>query len=338
MKSYNIQIEKLCIKCGLGRLIEDTKPITGGYLHRMYDVCTESGRYAIKALNPSVMERNDAYNNYIISEQIASKLSGKISVSCANPYNDAYIQELEGQFYLIYDFIEGKALEQADIKANHAFKIGEVVAIIHSTDFTDLGLVNDNVHEDRVFDWESLLLAARDNELGCYELLKDNIDKLYFLSDRMNEADAKLSFSEIICHGDLDPKNVLWQGDNPVIIDWESAWFYNPEHDFLETALYWSQNPDMTVDYERLSAFIDGYTSIRSIRDTDWLMVLYSGFSAKLGWLEYNLKRALGIECVDEKEQELGRKQVVSTMKEILEYEKQMDEVNQFLRKRIGVR
>lgn len=306
-------------------------PITGGFLHKMYDVFTESGRYAIKALNPNIMERKEAYNNYIMSERIASKLSAIIKVSCANCYNEGYIQEVDGQFYLIYDFIDGKSLKQCEITPMHAYKIGAVVANIHNTDFSELNIVNDNISEKQVFNWSSYLVQGQKSRMEWHDLLKENTDRLSSLVDKMNDAKAILSDNEIICHGDLDPKNVLWDNDNPIIIDWESSWYSNPYHDFLETALYWSQNPDMSVKYDVFSAFFNGYTSIRAMQSVDWQTVLYSGYSAKLGWLEYNLKRSLGIECADEAEQKLGMEQAVYTLNEILNYEKHNEEIIQYL-------
>lgn len=336
MKSYNIQIENLCSKCGLGELSGKPKPIMGGYMHRIYDVRTENGRYAIKALNPAVMEGKESYDNLTISERMAGKLADKICVSVANRYNDSYIQELDGQFYLIYDFIDGRIINGSELTSRHAYEIGKATAVIHSTDFSDLNLVNDNVHEDRLFDWSSFLVREDVYEPGFYDLLKENIDKLYYLADKMNKANARLSGNEIICHGDLYPENVLWVKDRPVIIDWESAWFYNPWRDFLETALYWSENPDKTINYERLAAFINGYTSQRPVQNTDWLTLLYGGLISKLAWLETCLKRALGIECADSDEQRLGREQAVSALKELLAYEKQMHEIDRFLKNSIN--
>ncbi|WP_332871746.1 hypothetical protein [Paraliobacillus zengyii] len=51
-----------------------------------------------------------------------------------------------------------------------------------------------------------------------------------------------------------------------------------------------------------------------------WSIVLENGFTGKLGWLEYNLKRSLWIECSDEVEQMMGTTQVIETLKEIRDY------------------
>jgi hypothetical protein len=58
---------------------------------------------------------------------------------------------------------------------------------------------------------------------------------------------------------------------------------------------------------------------------------LNSGYSAKLGWLEYSLKRSLGIECNDPADQKLGTGQVGPTIDDILQYEKHVPEIIDFM-------
>ncbi len=331
MPGYNIQIEKLCRKIKIGDIIGTPCQIQGGLLHRMYDVNTTTGRFAVKALNPVIMERKDTYNNYVLSEKIAYELSHVIEASHANIYNGTYVQELEGQYYLIYDFKEGKPLEQGEISPEHAYGIGAVVAKIHGTDFSHLKIQNDNTVKAREFDWRLFLDMGKERNAEWHGLLNGIRDRLAYIAEKMNEAYAALSTNETICHGDLDPKNVLWDSGTPVIIDWESAWYYNPQHDFLETALYWSRNEDLSIDYGRFSAFAKGYASIRPIAHHDWQTVLYSGYSAKLGWLEYSLKRSLGIECNDPAEQKLGTWQVGPTIDDILQYEKHIPGIIDFI-------
>jgi len=124
---------------------------------------------------------------------------------------------------------------------------------------------------------------------------------------------------------------VLWYEETPIIIDWESVGYYNPYHDFLDTALYWSENRDSSIDYDRFSAFIDGYKSIKAVDYSDWEKVLYSGYSAKLGWLEYSLKRSLGIECNDTEDQKIGTKQVYASIMEMNQYSKSISGIIDFL-------
>ena len=57
-----------------------------------------------------------------------------------------------------------------------------------------------------------------------------------------------------------------------------------------------------------------------------------------LGWLEYNLKRALGLEGTGEKDQHEGIQQTISTISELKKYENQIgqlkDWIDEFVRKK----
>lgn len=336
MNGYNIQIEKLFSKLGIGSFLYEPRPILGGLLHRMYDVHTSDGRYAVKALNPEIMKRSGVYRQYVESEKIAYKLSRVINVSFANSYAGNSVQEIDGQFYLIYDFKEGQSLKPNEITPEHAYKIGAVVAKIHSTDFYELNIVNDNSDKAHVFVWDKLLELGLEQNIEWQDLLNENMDFIKSISDKMNEAYLELSTQTIICHGDLDPKNVLWHEETPIIIDWESVGYYNPYHDFLDTAVYWSSNDDSSIDYERFSAFFDGSKSIKAIEYSDWEKVLNSGYSAKLGWLEYSFKRSLGIECNDSAEQKIGTEQVYATIKDIEQYSKSIPDIVTFISEKLS--
>lgn len=44
--------------------------LNGGFMHKMYKIETEQGTYALKLLNPFVMQRETAMANYTNAEQI----------------------------------------------------------------------------------------------------------------------------------------------------------------------------------------------------------------------------------------------------------------------------
>lgn len=50
--------------------VTDTSQLTGGFMHRMFKVVTDQMAYVIKLLNPNVMKRLDALENYKNAEQI----------------------------------------------------------------------------------------------------------------------------------------------------------------------------------------------------------------------------------------------------------------------------
>jgi thiamine kinase-like enzyme len=166
-------------------------------------------------------------------------------------------------------------------------------------------------------------------------LLLENIDKLKDWN-ALTKSSAKLLASDmVISHGDLDPKNVMWNQDNPILIDWESAGFRNPMQDLIETAIYWSENEMGIVDKESFFAFIGGYKRAFGTLQANWRMILANGFLGKLGWLEYNLKRSLWIECTDAGEQQLGTAQVTGTLNSIRRYADMISVIEKWLNNEI---
>ena len=66
-----MNIEKFCEKYELGKVLSITK-LSGGLMHKMFKVETIKGIYCIKVLNPEVMSRSEAYNNFIVSETVSN--------------------------------------------------------------------------------------------------------------------------------------------------------------------------------------------------------------------------------------------------------------------------
>lgn len=135
----------------------------------------------------------------------------------------------------------------------------------------------------------------------------------------------------VISHRDIDPKNVMWNHDRPIIIDWESANYINPIQDLTETAIYWSEGEKGSIDKERFLTFVGSYKKRFVSLKADWKMALINGFSGKLGWLEYSLKRSLWIECTDAEEQRLGTVQVSKTIEAIKHYEEKISMLEEWL-------
>lgn len=99
---YNLQFEKLCNVLQLGEVVGTPEVVTGGLLHRMYAVETTRGKYAIKALNPQIINRPTAMTNFINSEQIASIVANNIPALPSKKINGAIVQEIDNQFYLVF--------------------------------------------------------------------------------------------------------------------------------------------------------------------------------------------------------------------------------------------
>lgn len=328
---YNLQFEKLCNVLQLGELTDIPEAVPGGLLHRMYAVKTTEGKYAIKALNPQIMLRPTAMQNFINSERVVNIVANKLPALPAKKFDGTFLQKIDNQYYIVFDWIEGKCLKNNEINIDHCKKIGAILADIHMTDFSMLEIVNDLSNNIELTDWNFYLQKGQENNSVWANLLLKIIDKLYEWNAQGIKSGRMLSTDMVISHGDLDPKNVIWNLDNPTVIDWEAAGYVNPMQELAETAICWSENDLGEIDKDRFLAFIDGYKSRWGKIQANWSLVLINGFLGKLGWLKYNLERSLGIECTDEKEQQIGTAQVIGTINGIKRYASMITELEEWV-------
>ncbi|MGM0845623.1 MAG: phosphotransferase [Bacillota bacterium] len=270
------------------------------------------------------MKRTEAIENCQNSEIIARSLGKKIPALSAKLINGTQLQKFQGHYYLIYDWIEGKTKSLNELDSQHSEFIGGVLADIHTTDFMELNLVNSRSQIQKAADWDFYLQKGRENRSIWLSLFSSNISSIFNWNEQAIEASQALNNDWVISHRDLDPKNVMWTNVGPVIIDWESAGFIHPMLDLIETALYWSEKEKGHIHQDRFSAFLSGYKKHGNVLNTSWENVMKAGFSAKLDWLEYNLKRSLRIECGDDEEQHLGTEQVIKTIQHLNRYADQI--------------
>ena len=301
------------------------KRVTGGLLNRMYKVVTSNGIYAVKHLNPEVMKRSNAADNHIFAEKIANiaKINNVQCIS-ANIYNGYALQKFNNNYFLIFDWFEGKAIVEEEITLDKVKKVAKQLAVLHQINFNDVSNISDLRKSVVEVDWDYYLKKIDDIEIK--ELLERNINYLTELDKKSTKASLKISNNKVISHRDLDLPNILWDNkENPVLIDWESAGLVNPCEELLETAWDWSGGQDY-FDKEKFDCFIITYKhncgDISDLEDA-----IFANFKNKSGWLEYNMKRVCKIECLDEEEQKLGKKEVIRVINEIVKFYEIMENI-----------
>lgn len=308
----------------LGRVVEEPVRVTGGFMHRMFKVVTDNGRYIIKLLNPNIMKRPTAMDNYKIADDIEAILrQNNIPAVYALEFRNRTMQELNGQYYYVFEWYDGKSLKDGEIKSIHCEKIGGVLAKIHNIDLKNEPFEQNEIH----IDWKKYAEFAKDMHSPVYDTIKDNVDLFNDSMTKGNEAIKKMPSVKSICHNDMDSKNVLWLGDEFRLIDLECLGYSNPYLELFELALCWSVYETCNIDFDLFNTFFRSYFENTNLdTDIDWEVMYYSNFG-RLEWLEYNIKRALMIECDTEEEQLLGMSEVKETVEHIIYYDKIKDDI-----------
>jgi Ser/Thr protein kinase RdoA (MazF antagonist) len=323
-KTMKEQINKFCEKYNLGSPSEEPVMVTGGLMHKMYRVVTEKGRYAIKVLNPDIMQRPDALQNMIQSEIISHRLRDIVSLVAAKSFGGEHVVRFEGHYYLVFDWLEGSSVFAPEITVEHCRQIGNALGKIHAADITVPGIKKEQGGRE-VYAWNMFLEEAEKQKEECYRILKDNLSNIIQWDKEVTESQTELLRNQVISHRDLDPKNVMWKSGRAYIIDWEAAGYVNPYQELVEVLNYWISDGEGRYDRQKFVALMQAYAENMNIGSVNWEEVLKCSFDGMLGWLEYNMKRTLGLEGSSNLDKQEGRKQVIGTINELKRYQEQTD-------------
>lgn len=319
---------KICTRYGLGEPESVPAPLAGGFLHKMYSLFTDKGKYAVKLLNPFIMQRETAAANYRTAEELEAVLERHgIPIIPALSLDGRKMREIDGQFFYLYEWYGGKALENRGVTEYHCSAIGNVLARIHTLDRREETCVRNEIN----IDWKNFLDPLSEKNRELYFLLKENIPILYEMQENGNAAMKRLPQVTAICHNDMDCKNVLWLGRDFRIIDLECLSRSNPFTEMYETALSWSGLYDRDFDPKRFQTFMRSYAEAGG-RFPPNAEDIYNANIGRLEWLEYSIKRTLGIECSEE-EQSVGVSETKNTVADINYYRSVKESIINSLKK-----
>lgn len=328
-----MDISKLMDTLYLGVLLEEPVMITGGLLHKMFRVSTSDGLYAVKLLNPEIMKRPDALSNTIHSEKIAKAFDGLIPAVVSLEIDGKQVHKLGDEYYMVYPWVDGYSVFPGEITAYHCETIGGILGKMHHQDLK-VECVKPEENPFEMFAWEAYLKRINDLKNSDKEWIavyRKSLEDIKGWNQKACDSERYLSKLTVISHRDLDPKNVMWNDDNPYIIDWEAAGYVNPYQEFLEVINYWTDDGAGNLVKEKCDALINAYRGHMDISTVMWDEVFHGSYNGMLGWLEYNVKRALGIEASDEAEMLLGEEQVIGTIRELYSYQGKIRQLREWL-------
>lgn len=333
-------ISSLCKKYGLGEPQSCPLSVEGGLLHRMYHVTTDREDYAIKLLDPDIMKRPAALQNMINSERIAEEFScrtnGAIPVAGALKLQGQHLLSLQPDqidspaeaatdtdipYALAYLWLDARSLFAPETGVEHCRQIGRILGQIHHMDLQLEGIEQEENHRP-LYDWQGYMAMAKEQQtpwLTRYEAMLPDLTRWDHAAAKAMEAIASF---QVISHRDLDPKNVLWQKSSLWIIDWEAAGYINPYQELLEVLNYWGRDKDGNYDPSLCRALLQEYTQYMDLEKADWAPVFACSYDNMLGWLEYTLKKSLGLEG-DNQARMQGPEQLLAAYTELQRYDAQ---------------
>lgn len=320
-------IKKLFIEKGFGEIDEPILPVSGGYLHRMYKVHANGKYYAVKHLNPNIMARVDALENFDRAENLEKIIEDYgLPIAPAIILNGKKRQCVDGNFFYIFNWHCGSITDWNNISPKQCQKAGEILGRIHSIECENKP--NEELKLSRI-DWQSYIEEAGISvEVGCksvdeferngneiFRLLTENLELLKYAEDRLNEATKNLPNICCISDEDMDPKNIMWENDAPTVIDLECIDYGNPVSHVLQLSLQWAGITTCNLNIRLMKAFFEGYLDQYDSGFREYDKVFGLAYTW-IEWLEYNIDRALG-KCTDESERKMGMTEVKNTINRI---------------------
>ena len=300
------KIVKLLMDKGLGSVRLPISPVPGGFLHRMYKVDTETGSFAVKHLNPNIMRRPEAMDNFKAAEALERMLdTSDIPIVPALEFDGCKMQLVDGDYFYIFKWQEGAISEWNNISAEQCRIAGSIQGKIHAIASMQ---VDKPMPEFSCIDWDDLLEKAASNAPTLEGLIKENKEMFIYAEKELNSARANLPGIESIVDEDMDPKNVMWHEGHPKVIDLECLERGNPVSSAIQLSLQWAGATICDLDFSKMKAFFDGYLDAYDSGLSDYSSVFGLAYTW-VEWLEYNIRRALG-HCADEGEREIGLSEV----------------------------
>lgn len=302
--NYNHLIQ-ICTYFNIGKPIDNPTRVHGGLLHTMWKVNTEKSSYAIKQISQDIDLTNDKIiQNYNLSEEIADHFK-HYGIPAISAIKKLMIIDKIG--YFVYPWIDAKA---ALIPSeSQALKIAAILKKIHSI----------NLSLPEISEPEFATHSSQEiTELFSKANLSD-LDTILIANEAYIEVISYLKQNLVISHGDLDPKNVLWDNqNNPHLIDWESARLLKSTYEIINTSLDFCDIADNNFNQELFIKMLKAYGTLNK----NEIKYAFAGVLGNwINWLVYNINRSFS---EDEGIKKLCAEQVHKTMDIILKVQNLM--------------
>ena len=285
-------LKKICDHFNLGTQINTPVPVAGGFLHTMWRLDTNRGSFAIKQMAERIQVTSpDVQDDFNRTEEIAARFAeNTVPALGAIAVNNTYLAVIEEMGFLVYPWVEAKALSGHIPSEHHALQIANILARMHQT---PMGVKNIPTPKYDPPNGEEIRLKIQSfiqNGLPNAAVLESQQDTFIATSAAYEQFKPILQAHSVATHNDLDPKNVLWdKAGNPHIIDWECACYINPMYDIVNVALDWSGIIGNDFNPEIFTKMLETYQSAGGVITPTNLQGCFIAAQANwLNWIFHN--------------------------------------------------
>ena len=317
-----LTLADLCHRYALGEPTAALEPVSGGLLHRVFHVRTTHGEFAVKVLNPIIMQYANVRENFRLSERIARAVAAaNIPAVTALQSAGDIIQDIGQAAVMVFPWVDAQALSSAATSPMQARQIGCLLGRIHALPlhFGEPPSPEPQTLPDAEdADWAFLVAEAEKQQAAWAPALRHSLPDIAAWIHLSNEARQTLPGGWVISHGDLDQKNVLWADEQtPWLIDWEAAGYVQPAIEAVGAALNWGGQASGILEISSFEVFLEGYRREAALTPEEVKYGLRAYCGDWCGWLKHSMGRSLGLAASDPEERALGTRETFSTLRAI---------------------
>ena len=266
---------ELAAHLGLGDLVSEPLEIKSGIVNNaLYKIETSEATYAIKVLIPSGTVDDSYRERFAQSERMASLFSEfGVPALTALTFNSSTVTELNGNFYVVYPWFEGKSLKRWYLDKSESQTLGALHGQIHSINLhkhldNTSTLKTLSTKKIRVPDFDKLLAQGEEKGMAWTSYLKENQQRLYDLSKQLKKQLQQIDgCKKVISHNDFHAENIMINENHELaIIDWETIGWVDPEFDLLKyICCVTNASHPLEKELVLLENYLQGYRTFRKL-------------------------------------------------------------------------
>ncbi len=282
--------------------------VAGGLTHRLLRVQTADSIYALKLWSPRATATADARARLEQAETLASMAAqhGIPALAAMRGMNGQFLQNVGAQWISLYPWIDGQTLPPTPATPPRCKQMGAHLGALHALKIRFAGQNEPTPEAFERGHFRAILTRAKEQNAPFAEPLANALNEIEEANDLAMRAQCQLRENWVTGHLDFDQKNVLWQNENPTILDWENAKPIHPALEAMGAGLSWAGQSAGAPDKASFAAFFDGYRSANAL-DVAALETAVDGVLGKwIIWLEFNLQRLLEPEIIGTPEAQIA--------------------------------
>ena len=306
----------LCARYCLGTPIALPVPVTGGLIHRLCRLDTTTGIFAVKVLNPEVMQYENIYDNLRRGEATAAVFAAAgIPAVLALNAPGGTVQDFDGGTVIVYPWCDGTVLSKAAASPEAASQIGAILGRMHALDLPVEAPPEPVTWREPMNKqpWAALVRRGQEQGVDWASAVEAALPDVFAWDKDRIAADAALPKTLVLSHCDLDQKNVIWVNDTPFLIDWESAGLTNPDGEIIGAALDWSGQNAGPPDQAAFAAVLAGYRQHNEFNPDMALPLMRGRLGGWIDWLGASMNRSLDSNAT-RGERAAGTREVLETL------------------------